>query len=81
MLSLSKYSIKMATQYIVNDRGEKTAVIVPINEYENLLHQHQFGLELSDEYKAMIDQMVEKENNGQASYVSFKKIKDQFLGK
>ncbi len=32
----------MATQFITNDKGEKTAVIIPITEYEDLLHQHHF---------------------------------------
>lgn len=71
----------MATQYIVNDKGEKTAVIVPINEYENLLHQHHQDLELTDEYKSMIDLMLQQEENGQANYVSLSNIKDQFLRK
>lgn len=69
----------MATQYIVNDKGEKTAVIVPINEYENLLHQHQYDLELSDEYKLMIDQMMAKEDHEKVRYITFKDVKKQLL--
>ena len=68
----------MATQFIVNDKGEKTAVIVPINEYEDLLHHHQQELELTDEYKAMIDNMLQEEP---VSYVDLKTIEDRFKNK
>jgi len=71
----------MDTQYITNGKGEKTAVIIPINEYEDMLHQHHLNLELSDEYKTMIDAMMEKENSGKAQYISAKGIKDRFLNK
>ena len=37
----------MPIQFITNNKGEKTAAIVPIGEYENLLHQHHLGLELN----------------------------------
>ena len=56
----------MSTQFITNGKGEKTAVIIPINEYEDLLHQHHLDLELTDEYKAMIDTMIKQEENGKA---------------
>jgi hypothetical protein len=69
----------MATQFIVNDKGEKTAAIVPIDEYENLLHQHHVDLELTEEYKLMIDGMLEKEDKGEAEYVSIETIKGRFL--
>lgn len=72
-------SLNMATQYIVNDKGEKTAVIVPINEYEALLHHHQKELELTDEYKKMIDGMLATEDT--AKHVSYDAIKEQFLRK
>jgi hypothetical protein len=65
----------MTTQFITNAKGEKTAAIVPIGEYEDLLH---VNLELTDEYKLMIDKMLEEENNGKAGYVSYKYIKDKF---
>jgi hypothetical protein len=52
----------MATQFIVNDKGEKTAVLVPI----------------SDEYKTMIDHMLEKEP---AEYINLKAIEDKFKNK
>jgi hypothetical protein len=71
----------MATQFITNDKGEKTAVIVPITEYEDLLHQHHLNLELTDEYKTMIDAMIEQEDTGKAKYVPFNDIKSQFLRK
>jgi len=68
----------MNTQFITNDKGEKTAVIIPIAEYEDLLHQHHLNLELTDEYKKMIDTMLEEEINGKAGYVSFGAIKERF---
>ncbi len=71
----------MATQFITNNKGEKTAVIIPIAEYEELLHQHHLNLELTDEYKTLMDTMLEKEDNGTAKYVSFKSIKDRFQPK
>ena len=71
----------MATQFITNDKGEKTAVIIPISEYEDLLHQHHLNLDLTDEYKSLMDAMLDQENSGKAEYVSFKKIKDRFLPK
>ncbi|QKJ30819.1 hypothetical protein HQ865_14030 [Mucilaginibacter mali] len=55
-------SLSMATQYIVNDKGEKTAV--------------QQKLELTDEYKKMIDTMLATENT--AKYVSYGTIKERF---
>lgn len=35
--------------------------------------------ELSSEYKAMIDLMLNEEDNGTAEYVSAEKIKNRFL--
>ncbi|MDB4921545.1 hypothetical protein [Mucilaginibacter sp.] len=69
----------MSTQFITNSKGEKTAVIIPINEYEDLVHQHHLKLELSDEYKKMIDNMLQQETNGLAQYVSLNDIKSGFL--
>jgi len=71
----------MTTQFITNNKGEKTAVIVPIAEYEDLMHQHHVNLELTDEYKIMMDDMLLQEANGQAEYVSLDKIKAQFADK
>ncbi len=71
----------MTTQFIVNDKGEKTAAIVPIGEYENLLHQHHLNLEVSEEYKAMIDQMINEENNGTAKYTAAESVKNRFMNK
>ncbi len=50
----------METQFIVNNKGERTAVVLSIEDYENLLHQHHLNLELTDEYKLMIDGMIEQ---------------------
>jgi hypothetical protein len=56
----------MSTQFITNEKGKKMAVIIPINEYEDLLHQHHLDLELTEE------------ENGQANYTSFQNIKNSF---
>jgi hypothetical protein len=71
----------MSTQFITNDDGQRTAVIIPISEYEDLLHQHHFDLELSDEYKNMIDTMLQEEADGLARYVSLDEIKNRFGNK
>jgi hypothetical protein len=71
----------MDTQFITNGKGEKTAVILPINEYEDLIHQHHLELELTDEYKTMIDGMLKQEADGTAKYVSVDEIKSRFGGK
>ncbi|MDB5156725.1 MAG: hypothetical protein JWR50_1432 [Mucilaginibacter sp.] len=71
----------MTTQFIINDKGEKTAAIVPINEYEDLIHQHHLNLELSDDYKQMIDKMIAQEENGQAKFVSAEDIKSRFMSR
>jgi hypothetical protein len=71
----------MTTQFITNNKGEKTAVIIPISEYEDLLHHHHLNLELTDEYKTMMDAMLDEENNEKAEYVSFQSIKARFLSK
>jgi hypothetical protein len=69
----------MPTQFIINEQGEKIAVIIPISEYENLLHQRHLGLELTDDYKQMMDQMIDEQNSGKAHYVSYQSVKDRFL--
>jgi hypothetical protein len=71
----------MSTQFITNEKGKKTAVIIPINEYEDLLHQHHLNRELTDEYKAMIDSMINEEENNQAKYTSFRNVKNRFSSK
>ncbi|RVT99986.1 hypothetical protein EOD41_13555 [Mucilaginibacter limnophilus] len=71
----------MATQFITNDKGERTAVIVPISEYENMLHLHHASLELTEDYKSMMDRMLEQEVNDEAQYVSADVIKERFRKK
>jgi hypothetical protein len=68
----------MTTQFITNDKGEKTAVIIPIAEYEDLVHHHHSDLELTDEYKTMIDAMLREEAEGKAEYISLEDIKTRF---
>jgi hypothetical protein len=71
----------MKTQFITNGKGETTAVIIPISEYEDLVHQHHLDLELTDDYKSMIDEMLLQEANGKAEYVPFEDIKNRFKRK
>lgn len=70
----------MATQFIVNDKGEKTAVVLSLEEYEQLLNRN-IPSTLSNEYKSMIDQMMAEEENGTAEYKSYQEIKDRFLNR
>lgn len=74
-------NLNMATQFITNDKGKRTAVIIPINEYEDMLHQHHLNLELTEDYKLMMDKMLEREANGEAKYVSAEDIKNRFRKK
>lgn len=71
----------MATQFIVNEKGERTAVVLSLEDYENLLNQSFFNVELSDEYKAMIDNMTKQEEKGQAEYKSLEEVKTRFLNR
>ena len=71
----------MTAQFITNDKGEKTAVIVPLAEYEDMLHQHHLNLELTNEYKSMIDKILAEEASGNAQYISLDSIKNEFSGK
>jgi hypothetical protein len=71
----------MNTQFITNNKGEKTAVIIPIAEYEDMVHQHHVDLELTDEYKSMIDDMLQQEVTGEVKYVSLDSIKNSFTSK
>ena len=69
----------MKPQLITNDKDEKTAAIVSITEYEDLLHKRHLTLKVTDGYKVMIDKMLAEEENDKAKYVSFDNIKARFL--
>ena len=56
----------MGAQFIVNDKGEKTAVI---------------DCEFTDNYREMMDSMLKDEEEKHISYISLKCIKDRFLSK
>ena len=45
----------MDLQYISNEHGEKTAVIIPIQEWNNLTARHEDLKELSEEVKIVKD--------------------------
>lgn len=70
----------MATQFIINEKGEKTAVVLSLEEYEQLLNQNNTK-EFTDEYKLMMDKMLAEEDNGTAEYNSYQHIKDRFLNR
>lgn len=71
----------MATQFVTDENGKRTSVIISIEDYENLLHQHHRDLELTEEYKRMMDEMLLKEEDGTASYVSLEHIENKFRPK
>ncbi|RFZ92013.1 hypothetical protein D0C36_11235 [Mucilaginibacter conchicola] len=71
----------MATQFVTDEKGKRTSVIISIEDYENLVHQHHRNLELTDEYKKMMDDMLLKEEDGTATYVSAEHIKNKFMRK
>lgn len=71
----------MATQFIVNDKGEKTGVVLSLEDYENLLNRGNVDFELSDEYKSMIDNMTKLEENGQAKYKTLEEVQTRFLNR
>lgn len=68
----------MATQFIVNEKGEKTSVIIPINEFEDLINHNHLNWELTDEYKAMMDEMIREEGSGETKYLSLEDIQKRF---
>lgn len=70
----------MATQFITNNKGEKTAVVLSLEEYGDLLTQKSPS-ELTEDYKAMMDEMLEEEEKGTAEYISYKTVKERFLSR
>ena len=71
----------MATQFIVNEKGEKTGVVLSLEDYEILLNRGNINFELSDEYKTMIDNMTRQEENGKAEYKTLQEIQTRFLNR
>ena len=71
-------NLVMDIQFILNDQGEKTSVIITINEYEGFLHKRHQNLELTEEYKIMIDEMMEQEAKQTPQYLSLADIKKTF---
>lgn len=68
----------MTTQFIVNEKGEKTSVIIPINEFEDLINNNHLNWELTDDYQAMMDEMIREEESGEAKYLSLEDIQKRF---
>jgi hypothetical protein len=68
----------MTTQFIVNEKGERTSVIIPIDEFEDFINRNLNHLEPTAEYKAMMDQMIKEEEEGTAEYVSLEEIEKIF---
>lgn len=52
----------MDLQYISNERGEKTAVIIPIQEWNNLTAKHEDLKEMTEQAKS-VDKTVPKKNH------------------
>ena len=69
----------MKPQFITNYKGEKTAAIIPITDFEDLLHKRHLTLEVTEGYKGMIDKMLDEEEDDTTKYVSFETIKAKFL--
>lgn len=68
----------MTIQFIVNENGERTSVIIPIDEYEYLLNINRLNGEPGPKYKAMMDKMLEEEENDTAEYVTLEEIEKRF---
>jgi len=49
-----------------------------MTEAEFLIHQNHLHLKPTDEYKGMMDKMLEEEASGEAKYVSLEDIKKKF---
>lgn len=50
----------MDLQYISNEHGEKTAIIIPIQEWNNLTAKHEDLKELSDKAKHKVENIQMK---------------------
>ncbi len=68
----------MASKFIVNEKGEKTTVVLSLEEYQSLVKQPKH-YELNNEYKLMIYEMVIEEENGTVKYISYPEVKNWFL--
>ena len=65
-------------QFITDSAGEKIAAIIPVNEYEDFLHRRHVKLELTEEYKNIIDTTFQQETNQTTKYLSLTNIKTRF---
>ena len=51
------------------------------NYMEHILREKANSFELTDEYKAMMDDMLDKHENGQLNYTPWEEVKKQILSK
>tara|TARA_R110000868_G_scaffold56736_1_gene175512 strand:- start:129 stop:380 length:252 start_codon:yes stop_codon:yes gene_type:complete len=51
------------------------------NYMEHILREKANSFELTDEYKAMMDDMLDKHENGQLNYTPWEEVKKQLLSK
>lgn len=51
------------------------------NYMEHVLRKKANDFELTDEYKVMMDEMLEKHKRGELNYTSWEEVKKQLLGK
>jgi len=68
----------MDIRFILDSKGEKTAIIIPINEYEDFLYRSHRVLEITDEYKNMIDAILIEEDEQTVSYLTLVDIRKRF---
>ncbi|MES2108508.1 MAG: hypothetical protein V4577_07170 [Bacteroidota bacterium] len=68
----------MDIRFILDSKGEKTAIIILINEYEDFLYRSHRVLEITDEYKNMIDAILIEEDEQTVSYLTLVDIRKRF---
>ncbi len=59
-------------QFLTNEKGERTAVVLPLNEYERLVAAAE---ELED--IALYDEAKARERRGEAEYVPWESVRDR----
>lgn len=49
------------------------------NYMEYVLHESAYGFEVTDEYKVMMDKMIEKHEKGKSNYTSWENVKKNMI--
>ena len=68
------FKLETDTKFIIDSAGEKIAAIILVNEYEDFLHRRHMKLELTMEYKNMIDTTFQQETSQTTKYLSLNDI-------